>query len=296
MRRTTGARSLLIAVTIATVATVCAEAEDGTVRYRSRIDWEAGTIATSARVDLHAYDGPLPIIRRRATLDAGRALAGHLLATLENTPIDAGFALGRIVRSDSLLLSRFTEFARTGHIERSYVEEDMSALHVHYHHRIFPELASLFIAHTRAYEHEPYLGFAPSTAFTGLVVYAKGRLPVHGEPGTTRRLQPAIAPRIYTESMDLLYEVGMVEPAAAPEGIVRYAAETQLQDHRDRVGELPLITSAREVFGVNRTDLVVPDEVYGRLLAEPENRALLRKGRVLVICDLPGDDETVELP
>jgi hypothetical protein len=63
--------------------------------------------------------------------------------------------------------------------------------------------------------------------------------------------------------------------------------EGSLRAFRDRVGELPLLTKARGVFGRNATDLLLSAEVARQLLSRQHNRELLREGKILIILDPP---------
>ncbi len=50
-----------------------------------------------------------------------------------------------------------------------------------------------------------------------------------------------------------------------------------------RVGALPLRLAARGVFGSASTDIVISTEGARQLLALPENIALLREGRIVIV-------------
>ena len=52
-----------------------------------------------------------------------------------------------------------------------------------------------------------------------------------------------------------------------------------------RAGNLPLRLAARGVFGDKPTDIVIPTEGALQLLTLPENIALLREGRIVIVYD-----------
>lgn len=66
-------------------------------------------------------------------------------------------------------------------------------------------------------------------------------------------------------------------------GVVAYTESTNEYEWIDRVGNDPLRILARGVFGVLPTDLIISQADADRLLAHPDNRELLREGRILVI-------------
>ena len=54
-------------------------------------------------------------------------------------------------------------------------------------------------------------------------------------------------PRIYDESMNLLFESNMVDPKiAVAHGVVGYTSDVDLLRGRGRAGDVPMVTMARE--------------------------------------------------
>ena len=130
------------------------------------------------------------------------------------------------------------------------------------------------------------LGYSPSRAYTGILIYAGDELPVRGER-VSGKLRPCLFPRIYDEDMRIVLERGKVDPEVLAErGPVGYARATTTKAE-DRIGEDPLRIMAVAVFGTNRTDVILSREDADRIFALPENRELVRQGKVLVVLDLP---------
>ncbi|HQF73122.1 MAG TPA: OmpA family protein [Treponemataceae bacterium] len=148
-----------------------------------------------------------------------------------------------------------------------------------------PGIAGLFIRHTAPQPVPVPLAEAPTKPFTGILVDARGRLPVHGEY-TRESIRPALFPRIWDTGMDLVYEKNMVDPRTAQDyGLVRYTTTTDEQSYRNRIGNDPLRITARGVFGRYRTDPVISREDYLKIVSIPENRTLLAEGRIVILCD-----------
>ncbi len=251
------------------------------------IEWSDMMIKTGVVVSLRDFSGPLPTVRREAETEAFEALPDHLATALADVRIDSYYTIADRIVSSSALLERFSTFATGATKSTSYVGTDFQSLHINFEHRIYPDLIDLFLDHTRAYSHKPYVGYYPSTAFTGIVIYAVGTYNVHGENGLSK-LEPAFFPKIFDENMRLFFESGMVDPDIIREwGAVAYTDDIDLSAHRDRIGELPLRTTARGIFGENRTDILIPSDTVERIRAVPSNARLLSEGRILIICDLP---------
>ena len=280
-------RSLIIPIGFLAAVTLSAE----TVLFESELDWTIGRITTIATVPLGTIDTP-PVAARTAATDMIRsALPEHLSQFLSSVPLDSSAMIGDLIRNSAQIRREFNDFAEESEPSASYTDSKLSKLTLRFEHALYPNLAEMLILHSKALGHEPSLGFSPTTEYTGLVIYAKGLFPVHGEPGRESMLVPAILPKIYDETMSVLLESGMVEPRTAIEsGVVAYSNSVDISQFRDRIGEIPLVTMARRIFGTNRTDVVVPSEIADRLLSSEANRRLLELGRVLIICDLPIDE------
>lgn len=145
------------------------------------------------------------------------------------------------------------------------------------------KIGSLFIRHTKTWEPKPPLDTTYTRPYSGIVIDARGRLPVHGEY-VTDQVKSCLLPRVWNANMDLVYEKNMVQPdIALKRGIIGYSADEQRT--RDRAGNDPLRIMARAVFGKNRTDPVISREDYLKIVSIPENRSLLREGKVVILCD-----------
>lgn len=257
------------------------------IEMSTSIDWNEMLVNTGVIVSLRDFSGPLPTVRREAETEAFEALPNHLASALADVRIDSWYTIADRIVSSSALLGEFSTFATGATKSTSYVGSDFQSLHINFEHRIYPDLIDLFLDHTRPYSHKPYVGYYPSTEFTGIVIYAKGSYNVHGENGSSR-LEPAFFPRIFDENMRLFFEAGMVEPEVIREwGAVAYTDDVDLNAHRERIGELPLRTTARAIFGENRTDILIPSDAVERIRALPSNAHLLSEGRILIICELP---------
>ncbi len=86
--------------------------------------------------------------------------------------------------------------------------------------------------------------------------------------------------------MNTILERNIVEPDAIRRwGIVGYTDDLATAALEERTGDNPLRIAAMGVFGTARTDLIISREEALRILALPENRALLKEGRVVVVVD-----------
>lgn len=147
------------------------------------------------------------------------------------------------------------------------------------------ELSKLFIRHKTPYTPKTPPGQAIGKVYSGIIIDARGLLPVHGE-FVSATLEPALFPKIWDTDMNLVFEKNMVLPETAhSQMIATFDNRTDERSHASLVGTEPLRIVARGLFGVNRTDPIISREDAAKLLSNPANLELIRQGRVIILCD-----------
>ena len=165
--------------------------------------------------------------------------------------------------------------------------KEMSGVKMLYKINLFRDVAAYFIDHKVPRKPaEKYL-WVPNKKYTGVVIYAKGEYPVHGESKSSS-LYMSVYPSVYSKDMELLLSAELTDPEYLKKwGTAGFTDMDQDPQIIERVGEHPLYTMAEEIFGRNRTDAVVPSETADLLLYNNLNADLIREGRFVIICDLP---------
>ena len=146
-------------------------------------------------------------------------------------------------------------------------------------------VGSLMIMHNTPYSPTLPIETVSSRSYTGIIIDARGTLSVQGEFVSSLGY-PCFFPKIWDDTMELLYERNMMDSQAAKKnGIVTYASSDDESLYRDRIGNDPLHISARKIFGTNRTDPVISRNDALKILSVPENLNLLKEGRVVILLD-----------
>ena len=147
------------------------------------------------------------------------------------------------------------------------------------------EVGSLMIMHNTPYSPTLPIETVSSKCYTGIIIDARGTLPVQGE--FVKSLgYPCFFPKIWDDTMELLYERNMMDSKTAKEiGIVTYSSSDDESLYKDRIGNNPLHISARKIFGTNRTDPVISRNDALKILSIPENLDLLKEGRIVILLD-----------
>jgi hypothetical protein len=109
-------------------------------------------------------------------------------------------------------------------------------------------------------------------AYTGLVVDARGL-----------KLQPALAPRIFSQNGNVVYDYAFVSREfAVQHGVCGYLLTPAAAS---RVGEHPMVVRALRTVGSGGCDLVVSNSDAARIRNAPEHLAFMRHCRVLIVVD-----------
>jgi hypothetical protein len=248
---------------------------------RSSVDWKARILSIDVELDLAAAALRLPEGRLMAermmerdlpalAKNAVFALQADSYRTIEDSVADGSF--------DSEALVALADLA---HAERSSFSKDMRKFLATFTLSL-DKVASLFLSGASPSPIRAPLEARPTRAYTGIVVYAKGSLPVHGE-SVEDKAQPCLFPRIYDSQMNLVLDRSVELPEIlASGGVLGYASAIGVEAG-ERVGSDPMRVMALELFGDRRTDYIISREDALRILSSPGNRELLRQGKVVVV-------------
>jgi hypothetical protein len=218
------------------------------------------------------------------------ALPALYIEAVQEILVDSYETVGQRLQASDVLFRSLSELAVRGAKKQpASFSKDLNRVLVQYRFPFYGPtgLIAPFVQHERPFPISRILGFVPSRTFTGLVIYARGELPSHGKPAN-ERANPALLPRLFDEDMNPVLTPQMCDPSFLIRwGPAAYAFSDEEAPFRERIGELPLRTMARGVFGRNATDLLLSREVVRQLLTREANRRLLREGRILIILDRP---------
>jgi hypothetical protein len=252
----------------------------------SRVDWAAGCVILEVRHDLDPATASITRAKGDAETDLEARLAGFVARALGPVVVDSSHTFGDLLAADAALYARVTDIALRARRTEISLTQDFTALVARY---VIPFYGAQGVAAplfpSRATTVRRGLGEVSTRVYTGLLIYATGQLRAVGStrPAAAR---PALFPRLWDETMGLVWEKGMCSPEAlATWGMAGCATSPEDPAVLARVGAVPLRLAARAVFGDNATDLVISTDGARQLLALDENIALLREGRVAIIYD-----------
>jgi hypothetical protein len=249
------------------------------------IDWQTGvlTLLVEAAVPVDRFNAPT--VGYRVEQQIERDLPEILVQSLLQLPVDSRFRIQDRLRRTPELVQELGNLFRRGRKEYTRRSLDLRRIEVRYSFQLFPDIAGIFFSHTRPFPVDRVIRWVPTRPYTGIVIYAKGELPVHGTRERAR-LEPCLYPEIYDDQMRLVLERLMVRPDAVRRwGVAAYTDEVDEGPWISRIGQSPIRILAGGIFGSIPTDIKIPVEQADRILASDHNRRLLTEGRILIIIE-----------
>lgn len=250
----------------------------------SNQNWETGKIDSIISLDVEKTGLKLPSGRNEAFHIVERYIPSKLKDVYLSIIVDSSHRLGNYLAENKVSLNSINSIIESGERTPPYFSHDLKYAVVK-NTTMTHEIAKLFIKHKMPYSPSVPPSTPVSKVYSGILIDARGFLPVHGEY-VKERLNPCIFPKIWDLDMSQIYEKNMVYPEIAlNRPIVVYSSTLDESEYRDRIGTTPLRIIARGIFGQNRTDPVISVEDSGQILSREENLKLLKEGRVVIICD-----------
>ena len=247
-------------------------------------NWETAQIDSKITIDLNKSGLYLPTDRNAAIRLIQQNRSSLLKNAYLSILVDSSHRLGSYLAEEKISLTDINTVINNGKSTAPVLSQELQTAIV-YHQNPLQELANLFVKHNAPYTPSFFPLGTASKVYTGILIDARGQLPVHGEYSSDQ-LNPCLFPKIWNKNMNLIYEKNIVEPSRAKkQGIVLYTGTLDEIMYRDRIGTEPLRIIARGVFGDNRTDPIISNEDAERILAKSENIDLLRQGKIVIVCD-----------
>jgi len=278
------ARRAALAAVIALLAAGIAMAAEPGFASVARVDWESGVLTVEVSFTLDPMTDSLPRAKWDAETEIEARRLAFILEGISGVPVDSARTFGDLLPVDPVLRESIRGRALESRRDALYLSPDFRRLIALYSVPLFGEkgIASA-LAHGKETPVHRRLGYTASRAFTGILIHARGMLPVGGTSGEAA-LRPALFPRIFDQDMNLVLDRSMASPDTTSRwGMVGYADSLEDSVVTTRAGLDPLRIVARAVFGRNPTDIVIPAEAARQILTVNENIEALRQGRIVVV-------------
>jgi len=267
----------------------------GDLSSTSNVDWTKNIFSSSVMLDLDKAGISMPAGKMTAVNKITMEIPDLIKDPLLSLYVNSDTQLADLVLSDFITLEQIIQIINSSKKTPGIFVNSSSTLKVE-HSLNTLKLSSLLIRHKYPYKNPKPIDISPSRSYTGIIIDARGSLPVHGE-FTQDEIQPCFFPQIWDENMNLIYERNMGDPVIeSKEGFVKYDWSDDENRYSDKVGIDPLHISARKVYGRFRTDPVISRSDALKILSIPENMELLKNGKVVILLDKDNLVKNVAVP
>lgn len=250
----------------------------------STVDWTSWDFISDLMLDIEGSGITLPSGRNTATTKIITNLPALEKDPLLSLYADSAYSIGDMVLQNAVTFENISKVIINGKRKPGILSSDMQSMMIN-HRFSLKDISALLVKHNAPYTPNIPIEIVSSRPYSGIVIDARGILSVQGE-FVTSEAYPCLFPKIWDETMDLLYEKNMVNSEIAKiQGIVNYAWSDDEVSYQHIVGKDPLRISARKVFGANRTDPVISRTDALKILSVPENLQLLKEGKIVILLD-----------
>ncbi len=259
-------------------------------QVKARTDWDRLSLTFTISLDVKEAGFRMPGARLEAERSIDHDLPALMEMALFGIRLDANRNLEDSLEDGSVNEEQTLELAGKAKLSGENFSNDFHYFTADYELPL-TAIMDLFVRHSAAMPLEAPLEYRAARPYTGIIIIAQGKLPVHGEPGQSASLSPCLFPRIYDENMNLLVDRNHVAPDIIRSwGELGYTAKLDTAGS-SRAGAYPLRIVARAFFGTSRTDIIISRDDALKILSLAENRDLIAHGRILVVVN--SADETV---
>ncbi|MBO4403910.1 MAG: OmpA family protein, partial [Treponema sp.] len=258
--------------------------KDAVITSTSTIDWSKNTFKSEVVLDLRKAKIPMPSGKSTSISKIQMELPVLVKDPLLSVHVDNARTLGDLVLDGTLTLEELTRIIDSSRQTPAYFANGTSNLLTE-HSIYLRQIGALLVKHHVPYSQKQPVESVASMAYTGIIIDARGSLPVHGE-FIESEVSPCLFPRVWNDRMELVYERNMVDPETAKNnGVAYYTSSIFPDEYEDRVGKNPLWITARKVYGVNRTDPVLSYDDYLKIVSVKENLNLFKQAKVVILLD-----------
>ncbi|MCQ2611126.1 MAG: OmpA family protein [Treponema sp.] len=251
---------------------------------RSDVNWITKEFKSTVSLDVDKAKIPIPSGKNTALNKINTRIPSLIKDPLLTLNVNSSQKLGDLVLNQEITYQELVQIMNSSRKTSGYFENDSSLLKTNHTIKL-TQIAALFVKHKIPYTPAKSIHHISSKPYTGIIIDARGKLPVHGEY-LNEKAQPCFFPRIFNEEMDVVYERNMIEPAKASSmGSCFYDFSDDERRYMDVSGSQPLHIIARESFGENRSDIVISNDDALKILTVPQNLELLKQGKIVILLD-----------
>ena len=277
-------KTIALSVFVAAIPLFSATAAEPSLESKSQINWITRSLSSDLTLDTKKAGLQMPSGKKKASALIKSKMSQLIQPPLLSLYTDSSSTLEDYVIDEYLSLDQVYSFIMNGYKTPDVFTHDAGTLYSTNTLNV-DKLAKNLVKHKYPYSPEEPIDTVPSRAYSGIIIDARGKLPVHGE-FVNSVVHACFFPTIWDENMNIIYEKNTAAPdIVKQEGLVAYDYSDNPERYISRIGSDPLYIKASQVFGINRTDPVIQRKDALKILTVPENLKLMNEGKVVILLD-----------
>lgn len=262
---------------------------------KSKIDWTSRIFTTQINLDVTNTNMRLPSGRNSAESLIKIKTPGLVKDSLLTLFVDNQNYLGDIIVDETLSLEQITKIIENSKQTPALYTTDGNGVNTIKTIDV-NTISRQLIKHKYPYTPEEPIDIVSSRPYSGIIIDARGSLPIHGEYADSE-VFPCFFPSIWDDQMNIIYEKNITDKEIAQnKGIVKYDWKDNFILYEDLIGRDPLYIKAKKVFGRNRTDPLISRRDALKILTVKENLNLLKQGKIVILLDKENLIYDVKIP
>lgn len=262
---------------------------------KSKIDWTSRIFTTQINLDVTNTNMRLPSGRNSAESLIKIKTPGLVKDSLLTLFVDNQNYLGDIIVDETLSLEQITKIIENSKQTPALYTTDGNGVNTIKTIDV-NTISRQLIKHKYPYTPEEPIDIVSSRPYSGIIIDARGSLPIHGEYADSE-VFPCFFPTIWDDQMNIIYEKNITDKEIAQNnGIVKYDWKDNFILYEDLIGRDPLYIKAKKVFGRNRTDPLISRRDALKILTVKENLNLLKQGKIVILLDKKNLIYDVKIP
>lgn len=261
----------------------------------SDINWITKEFTSKISLDTKTAKIEMPSGKKSASLEIKTRMPQLIQPSLLSLFVDSTKSISDSLQYDFLSQVQINNFILDGHKTPDVFSTDTNKIKTKNTTNV-QNLSKLLIKHDKAFLPNEPIDIVPSRAYSGIIIDARGKYPVHGEY-IESEVYPCLFPTIWDDEMEEVFEKTMTNPSISKEkGIASYHYSDNIQDYENIVGSDPLYIRAVEVYGRNRTDPLISRKDALKILTIKENVNLIEQGKIVILLDKENLIYTISIP
>ncbi len=240
----------------------------------SEVLWPDDALIITIVYPIPVTERPLPAVKKQIEEKISDNLPVIIFDELSGLILDSHTRIQDYLNKKTSLIPRVFKLADKAERERSIFSKDMKNLEIQYTINLYPDIVEIFLPSPPHEEIGRLLRFVPSADFTGIVIYIDEH----------KDFTPSLFPRIYDQNMNLIMDRFHIDTDMLKKwGAAGYRKDLDLAGSAGRIGLSPLKLTARGLFGVNNTDIIISTLDAEKILSRGKNINLIYQGRILIV-------------